>query len=92
MIVLWHKKKRIEKYDEWRATDDAKAHSYTIELEIKFIWDNGFGWVVTVPNFSCAMSSLSDAVFMALEYMHDDSPRYFRLKEELMNKKMWRYL
>ncbi|MBR3020414.1 MAG: hypothetical protein IKH57_25680 [Clostridia bacterium] len=90
MKVLWEKKYSTTKSDPWGT--DAKEYSYQIQFRIRLAWNKGFYWGIDTPDFSTWDKRLSVCIFRALEHMHDDSPRYYRLESRLMKLGLWKQL
>ena len=86
-IVLYERKRHIDCHDEWR-NDGKYFEEYTVQL----IWNKGFHWLISARDFSVGEKSLGECVIRALYLMERETPRYYRLKEYMIGKGLWKQL
>lgn len=89
MRILYERDTEVKKCDEWAAGDD---RGYVLRFVLCLAWDRGLRWGISTNDFTVWDKRLYKCVFMALEMMHDESPRYERLKSHVRRKGYWRFL
>lgn len=84
-------KKHFDMWDEW-GTDDEKYH-YELDFEIyKCFSLSGVSYSVYYSDGFTNQKNLFDAIGTAVDHMLHDSPNYYRLKERLFAKQLWKQL
>lgn len=81
------------KVDEWGGGYQIGMYGYTVT--VRLVWNMGFKWGIETGDFSMwgnGLFSLPKLVCEACHAIHDDSPRYYRLKERLQSAGIWRNL
>ena len=79
----------VKKTDEWATSSDK---GYYLRFELRLVWNHGLHWGISTNGFTVWDKRLYKCVFKALETMHDESPRYERLKDHIRAKGYWRSL
>lgn len=78
--------------DEFGWTDDEKRKFEFYFRVSKVFTLSGIVWRVEVPDFTTHDKDEFTAIWRAVKHIHEDGPRYYRLKEELYRKGIMRQL
>lgn len=86
--ILYQQQQTVEFTDAF-----GEGKKYTKTFTVTLVWHKGFHWGISTGDFSCWDKRLSKCVIFALRILETDgSPRYYRLKDHLINKGIWRNL
>lgn len=85
---------------EWRYTcqdefgwPDDKRHEFEFYFKVSRVFTlSGIVYRVEVPDFTAHDKDKFTAVWRAIKHVHEDGPRYYRLKEELYRKGIMKQL
>lgn len=92
---LFHKvifERRYTCQDEFGWPDDEKRKFEFYFRVSKVFTLSGIVWRVDVPDFTTHDIDKFTAIWRAIKHVHEDGPRYYRLKEELYRKGIMKQL
>ena len=92
---LFHKvifERKYTCHDEFGWPDD-KRHEFEFYFKVSRVFTlSGIVYRVEVPDFIAHDKDKFTAVWRAIKHVHEDGPRYYRLKDELYRKGIMKQL
>lgn len=89
--IIYETRLTKAKTNEWGGSYRVGVYGYTVT--VRLVWNDGwFHWGIDTGDCSMwkkGLLSLPRLVTEAMQEQHDDNPRYYRLKEELVKRKIW---